>query len=111
MKYEELNLEAGHPTVSEAMENLKTAVKGYKNRKTECVLIIHGYGSSGSGGAIRENARKWLKAQVKNGVLKAVISGEDFSIFDSKALELINKYPELKKYIDKGNHGVTVVEI
>ena len=62
-------------------------------------MVIHGYGSSGKGGAIRTKARQWLNAQVRNGTIKAVINGEDFDIFNFKALELKDKYRELEKLL------------
>ncbi|MCD7724248.1 MAG: hypothetical protein LUI12_01625, partial [Clostridiales bacterium] len=63
------------------------------------------------GGAICKNARQWLKAQERNGKVKTVIFGEDFSIFNFKALELKNKYRELEPLTRVYNQGVTVVEL
>lgn len=42
---------------------------------------------------------------------KTVINGEDFTIFNFKALELKNKYRELEPLLKVCNHGVTVVEL
>ena len=75
------------------------------------MLIIHGYGSTGKGGAICEKARQWLKAQERNGKVKTVIFGEDFTLFNFKALELKNKYQELEQLMRVCNNGVTVVEL
>ena len=79
--------------------------------KYKCLIVIQGYGSSGKGGKIREKARQWLNAQVRNGKLKTVINGEDFNIFTPKALDLKNKYKELESLMRVTNHGVTVVEL
>lgn len=46
------------------------------------MLVIHGYGSTGKGGVIHDKARQWLKAQERNRKVKAVIFGEDFTIFN-----------------------------
>ena len=48
---------------------------------------------------------------MRNGTIKAVINGEDFNIFNFKALELKDKYRELEKLLKVCNHGMTVVEI
>ena len=56
-------------------------------------MIIHGYGSTGKGGVIHDKARQWLKAQERNGKMKAVIYGEDFSIYNAQARELKNDIP------------------
>lgn len=111
MQVKEINLEEGLPTCDEALIELKSAVQSAKQSKYKCLIVIHGYGSSGKGGKIREKARQWLNAQVRNGKLKAVINGEDFNIFTLKALELKNKYKELEPLMKVTNHGVTVVEL
>jgi hypothetical protein len=79
--------------------------------ETSVVYIIHGYGSSGKGGAIRDKARQGLNAQARNGVVKSVINGEDFNLFNFKALELKNTYKELEQLLKVCNHGVTIVEL
>lgn len=110
-KYKEINLEEGMPTVDEAMNYLKMSITLCKQNKIGCLVVIHGYGSSGKGGAIRAKARQWLNAQVRNGTIKAVINGEDFNVFNFNALELKNKYKELEQLFRVCNHGVTVVKV
>lgn len=111
MQVKEINLEEGMLTCDEALLYLKNEIQSSKQRKYKCLIIIHGYGSSGKGGKIREKARQWLNAQVKNGKLKTIINGEDFNIFNFKALELKNKYKDLEILLKVTNHGVTVVEL
>lgn len=110
-KVKEINLEYGLPTVDEAMTYLKSVVSNVKSGGNKCLYIIHGYGSSGKGGVIRVKARQWLNAQARNGKVKTVINGENFTIFNFKALELKNKYSELEQLLKVTNHGVTVVEL
>lgn len=107
MAVKEINVEHGF-TSDEALVYIKQVV--LSNKKT-CIYIIHGYGSSGKGGVIRQKVRSFLNAQVKNGKIKTVINGEDFNVFNFKALELKNKYKELEQLFRVCNHGVTVVEI
>ena len=109
--YTELNIKEGMPLTCEAMEYLKSSIERYRRNKYKCILVIHGYGSTGKGGAIHDKAREWLKAQERNGKVKSVIFGEDFSIFNFKSLELKNRYHELESLIKVCNHGVTVVEL
>ena len=110
-KYTEINIKENMPTVAEAMEYLRECLSRLKKDKYGCVLIIHGYGSTGKGGAICKSARQWLKAQERNGKVKAVIFGEEFTIFNFKALELKRKYTELEPLTHMCNNGVTVVEL
>ncbi len=107
--YVEINIKEGMPTANEALDVLRKYVEDCKRGK--CVVIVHGYGSTGKGGAIREKARQWLEAQQKLGRIKTVIKGEDISIFNFAALDLKKKHPELEAYFKVCNHGVTVIEI
>ena len=109
--FTELNIKENMPTVPEAIKYLQDSIIRLKSEKYHCVLIIHGYGSTGKGGTICIKARQWLKAQERNGKLKAVIFGEDFNIFNFKALELKNKYHELYTLLQICNHGVTIIEL
>ena len=111
MTLTEINLEEGMPTCDEAMDKLKDSVKLAKQNKNKCIVVIHGYGSSGKGGAIRTKARQWLYAQVRNGSMKAVVNGEDFNVLNGTARELRRKFPELEDLLRHVNHGVTVVEL
>ena len=110
-KYTEINIKENMPTVAQAMEYLRECLSRLKKDKYGCVLIIHGYGSTGKGGAICKSARQWLKAQERNGKVKSVIFGEEFTIFNFKALELKRKYTELEPLTRMCNNGVTVVEL
>jgi hypothetical protein len=110
-KYKEINLEDIVSSCDEALRIIKNEIKNGKSNKVGCIMFIHGYGSSGKGGIIRVKARQWLNAQVRNGVIKAVVNGEDFNIFNFKALELKNQYKELEPLLRVVNTGVTVVEL
>lgn len=107
-----LNLENGMPSVSDAIKTLKNELIYYKNFNKKCVVIIHGYGSSGKGGVICKKARQYLYAQKsKNHLIKTVVNGGDFDIFNQEALMLKNKYPDLSKYINQYNSGITIIEL
>lgn len=106
-----VNLEEGMPTISEAMSLLQGQIRRYSLTKNVCLVVIHGYGSSGKGGAIGIKTRQWLAAQKRNGKIKNLVFGEDFSIFDATSRNLKVKYPGLSAEIERGNHGITIVEL
>lgn len=106
-----INLEEGRPTSDEAMILLRSTLQLCKNCKTGILYVIHGYGSSGTGGVIRTKSRQWLMAQARKGVVKSVVFGEDFNVFSPKAVELKNKYRELGSLMYVCNDGVTIVEV
>ena len=109
--YVELNIKEGMPSASDALSDLQASLKRFKQDKYKCILIIHGYGSTGKGGVIHDKARSWLRAQERNGKIKNMVYGEDFNVLNFKALALKNKYNELQSLLKVCNHGVTVVEI
>ena len=106
-----IDLEEGMPITSEALEMLKSKVERCRQNKIKCLKIIHGYGSSGVGGAIRTTVRKWLTAQQKNGKIKNVVFGENFNIVDEIPRYLNNTYEGLEELTRVYNHGVTVIEL
>ncbi|MBQ9114674.1 MAG: Smr/MutS family protein [Clostridia bacterium] len=111
MRVEFLNIEKGMPSAQDAMFDLKKSIVLLKNRGCKCVVIIHGYGSTGKGGILCKRARQYLKAQENNKTIKTVIFGEDFEMFNIKAIELKNKYIELNSVYNRHNNVITIVEL
>lgn len=110
-KIEILNLEEGMPSVKEAITILKRELEYYKKYNKKCIVIIHGYGSSGVGGSIKIKVRQYLNAQKEKNLIKTVINGGNFSIYNNEALTLKNKYPELNEYLTQFNSGITIIEL
>ena len=106
---EEINLELGHPPLSDAMEMLKCSITIACKRKSKAVMVIHGYGSSGKGGIIRTKSRSWLEEQLKKGIIKAVIKGEDYGMFDENSRNIHAVKNAYDAYYGKENHGITIV--
>src|ERR1039458_757693 len=106
-----INLEIGHPTVEEARQMLKAELEKCRDRKVIAVKVIHGYGSSGVGGALRQGIRKSLINRRKEGSVRAVVFGEKWSIFDSVARSMLEQCPELGKDKDlcNSNPGISIV--
>src|SRR5690348_13412419 len=54
-----------HQTVPEAMEQLKNEIRTALRRREKFLLLVHGYGASGTGGAIRASLTadlpRWAK--------------------------------------------------
>ena len=101
-----INLEAGMPTVATAKNLLSQSLRTAKANGTHLVKLIHGYGSTGKGGAIRSAVRRELQGQVR-----LWIPGEDFSPFSEDTRQAVGRYPELAKDQDyaRTNHGITIV--
>jgi hypothetical protein len=105
------NVEAGLPTLDEARRLVIEEIKLAKRAGARALKVIHGYGSSGRGGALYVGLRKSFGLRRKEGVIKNFVAGEDFSIFNETVLDLLEAVPELRGDSDLGaiNEGVTIV--
>ena len=106
-----VNLEAGMPTVATAKSLLSQALRTAKATGTHLVKLIHGYGSTGKGGAIRSAVRKDLEERQRLGQIVCYIPGDEFSPFYESSRQAIYQYPELTKDRDytRTNQGITIV--
>lgn len=107
----EVNLEKGMPTVATAKSLLSQSLRTAKANGTHLVKLIHGYGSTGKGGAIRAAVRRELEERRRQGQIWLYIPGDEFSPFYESARQAIYKYPELTKDRDytRTNQGITIV--
>jgi hypothetical protein len=104
------NVETGFPTVEDARRVLKAELEKCRGRKA-AIKVIHGYGSSGVGGRLGRGIRKSLISLRKEKAIKAVVLGENWSIFDPATRLVMDQCPELSKDKDlfACNPGITVV--
>lgn len=106
-----VNVETGLPALDEARRQVIEEIKRAKQARARILKIIHGYGSSGKGGALRFGLRKSFALRKKEGAIREFIAGEDFSIFDEVTLSLLQAVPELRgdPDLDAVNEGITVL--
>jgi len=106
-----INIEEGLPTLEEARARLKSELAYCQNRQAKAAKIIHGYGSSGVGGILRHGIRKSLISRRKEGLLRAVIFGENWNVFDSNTRAALEVCPDLTKDRDlcNSNPGISIV--
>ena len=109
--YITVNIEEGMPLKDQAIKRLTFYVNSKKNAGYAALKVIHGFGSSGSGGVIRVAARDYLASLQRRGVIKSFIRGEDFSIFDAQTRGAFDLCPELRqdRDLERHNNGVTIV--
>jgi len=104
----QINLEQGRPTVEEAVGRMKNQLSTAKMSGCKAAILIHGYGSSGTGGAIKPAVCKTILQPSLVGIVKDWVAGENWH---SKKTIFLSYCPTLKehvKHID-GNQGITVV--
>jgi hypothetical protein len=98
------------PTTLEAEKKLAVIIKNCTG-KDQAIKIIHGYGSSGVGGSIKQAVHSSLRNRVKRGEIKAYIPGEAFREMLGYD-EVIQTYSNLIKSdsdYKKGNDGITYI--
>lgn len=106
-----LDLEQGMPTVEQARLRLDYELRSARAAGYTAAKIIHGYGSSGVGGALRSALQATLRAAAERGELRAVIYGEDWRLSEQETWALLRRFPEWKQDSDlgRGNRGITIV--
>ena len=106
-----INLEDGMPKVEEARLRMQHELHFAKKQGYVAVKLIHGYGSSGVGGALRIQLQKELMRLTNTGSIRAFITGERWRISDEATWPLLQRYPEWKQDPDlgKNNKGISIV--
>ena len=106
-----IDLEAGMPTVNVALARLGQSLRTARACGTRVVKVIHGYGSSGKGGAIRSAVRRDLAERRRTGQIRLFVPGDEFSPFYEDARQAVWLFPELAKDRDyaRTNQGITIV--
>jgi len=107
----EIDIKYDMPTVDNAIRRVTYNIKNASPFGVSAIKFIHGYGSTGKGGAIRVEIRKYLERQKQRGQIKDYIKGEDFSIFDEATREAFAGCDALRRDSDleRHNNGITIV--
>lgn len=106
-----VNLEAGRPVVEVALNRMNEIIMESVRGNVNVLTLIHGYGSSGKGGAIRLECRKTLDFLKSKGQINNYIIGEEFNKRIGLVKSLLRRYPQLEtdKHLNRGNRGITLV--
>ena len=108
-----LDVEAGLPTVAEALRRLEAQLDRARSDGVRVVRVIHGWGSaSGGGGKIRAAARQWLQRELAAGRVRAVFFGDRFTHAAPEGRDFLRRHPGLRssERTDRENPGITFVE-
>ncbi|MDI9494180.1 MAG: Smr/MutS family protein [Bacillota bacterium] len=108
IKVKEVNLEYGYPTAEIAVRNMVDQLMSCKRQGMRAVILIHGYGSSGTGGKIKQAVSQKLRDPSMVGIVRTTCPGERWV---EKKRTMLNACPGLRDYESRisGNYGVTVV--
>jgi hypothetical protein len=108
-----LNIKSDMPTVDEARRRLLAELRRAKAKGVKAMKLIHGYGSTGVGGKLRDALRSSLSRRRKEGLIQSWVAGEKWDPFEPAAREMLDACPELARDSDvgQGNPGVTIILI
>jgi len=101
----------GMPTVDEARAKLLTAVRDAPRKGYKAMKLVHGYGSSGTGGTLKNALRASLRKRRKEGRIAGFVGGEKWHVNEADAQKLLELCPQLERDDDLNmfNEGITVV--
>jgi hypothetical protein len=105
------NVEDGRPSLDEARRLVLEQLKRARREGVRALKVIHGYGSSGKGGALCIGLRRSFRLRKQEGVIRDYVAGEDFSVFNDVTLAMLEAVPALRGDPDLNatNEGVTVL--
>ncbi len=105
-----LTIDVAHPPRPPARveAELQAALMQVRNSKQWRVIkVIHGYGSHGKGGSTRETVRDWAYRFRRH--FRAIINGEDYSIFDDDTQAMRGECGQLGDTdLGASNPGITI---
>lgn len=106
-----INLKQGMPTVEQALLRLDRELAQARFERRRVLTLIHGYGSSGAGGLIRQEVRARLLYLQHRGGISESICGEDFKSASSQIRHLLHRFPLLRQHgdLNRSNPGITLV--
>jgi len=105
------DIKSDRPSAAQAPRRVDMALTMGRMTGAAAVKLIHGYGSTGQGGAIRTQSRRYLGELKARGKIKACIPGEDFSIFNGDTRAALQACPALRqdRDLDRQNNGITII--
>jgi hypothetical protein len=106
-----VNLKADLPTAAEAIRRLGVGLEAARSSGAKIVRVIHGWGSTGSGGKIKKATRAYLRRLERRGRIKGFVPGEEYSGLSDIGRDLGSIRPLLKRSLrsDTMNRGITLV--
>jgi hypothetical protein len=108
-----VNLKSDLPTAAEAIRRLAVRLEAARSGGAKVVRVIHGWGSTGSGGKIKKATHEYLRRLERQGRIKGFVPGEDYSGLSGRGRDLMTAHPVLKRSLrtDRLNRGITLVDL
>tara|TARA_Y100001949_G_C15713179_1_gene211850 strand:- start:4 stop:483 length:480 start_codon:yes stop_codon:yes gene_type:complete len=107
-----VNLKEGLPVVEEALSRMRREISDARACRVKVLKLVHGYGSTGTGGKIKQAVQVELASMHLQGQIRMYVVGDDYAV-SVAGQELRARYPELlrSRRQDFENRGITFVEL
>ena len=107
-----VNLKEGLPVVEEALSHMRREISDARTCRVKVLKLIHGYGSTGTGGKIKQAVQMELASMHLQGQIRMYVVGDDYAVSEA-GQELRARHPELlrSRRQDFQNFGITFVEL
>ncbi|HEY5565497.1 MAG TPA: hypothetical protein VIL33_07895, partial [Rhodothermia bacterium] len=108
-----INVKLEDVPAENAADRMESMVGNAKAAGSKVVILIHGYGSAGRGGATRDAVRGRLARLLSERRVRTIIFGEDFGPSNDEAIRLASEHPALlaPHVFGAGNEGVTIIRL
>jgi DNA-directed RNA polymerase subunit RPC12/RpoP len=103
------NLEKGMPLVADALQRLHNEIITARRQGDRVLILIHGFGSSGRGGAIKKEVRRQLQFLFDKKEINDFLPGEDCDKRSGRFRQMVRRFSCVEKLVRKPNPGITVV--
>lgn len=108
-----INVKENQPECEYAVFLVEKEIDCAPKEDVDVLIVIHGYGSHGVGGTIKNEVRIKLKELKSNGKIRDFIPGEMWSDLNESKCEITQKYPNLSinSQLVNLNSGITIVKL
>jgi len=106
-----VNIKSGLPTAAQAEPRVRREIRAASVEGHKVLKIIHGYGSTGVGGVLREMVWDLCDQLRRQGTIRFHVPGEAFDRRTEAGKRLLAEYPQLREDRDcqRNNRGITLV--
>jgi hypothetical protein len=106
-----VNIKEHMPPADYAVYLLDSAIEDTKKMGEKSLIVIHGYGSHGTGGEIKKAVVEYLTTAKKKKQIKTFVKGDEWGEFNPDRQLICDVCPELivSDQLNSFNSGVTVI--
>lgn len=106
-----INIKKDFPTVDYALYLIDQEIKYSRAIGNRGIVIIHGYGSHGCGGVIKEEIKRYLPILKKKNIITDYVFGENWGETNPVKRKICSICPELilHENLTSLNSGVSVI--